>query len=80
MTCVRGKNLFDWLLNKNKEKLKQEKERQLRESLASKVAKHTETTANANEQTNVTVTDFTIIDINGKKQRVAKQQIDISDV
>lgn len=45
----------------------------MRESLAAKVSRYEETTANEND-------DFTELLIDGKKRRVAKEQITITDV
>ena len=68
-------NLFGWLSKKNEAKLEQEKERLLKEKLASKVAKLKEADVEAEN----TVTDFTTFEMNGKKLRVAKEQINITD-
>ena len=66
--------MIDWISKKHREKKrKQAHEQQLRESLAAKVSQYVESSANAND-------DFTELLIDGKKRRVAKEQITITDV
>lgn len=66
--------MIDWISKKHREeKLKQAQEQQLRESLAAKVSQYVESSANEDD-------DFTELLIDGKKRRVAKEQITITDV
>lgn len=66
--------MIDWISKKHRDKKRKEaEEQQLRASLAAKVAKYVEPCANAAD-------DFTELLIDGKKRRVAKEQITITDV
>lgn len=71
--------MFDWISKKQREqKRKDAHEQALRESLADKLSRYeqsrTDETASKDEQ------DFTELCVNGKKLRVAKQEINVTDV
>jgi len=64
--------MLDWLSKKKKEeKLKDSREQELKRALSEKVAQYQQA-----EET--PADDHTVIFINGKKLRVAKEQIDLS--
>lgn len=66
--------MFDWLSRQRREKKRNEAhEIELKKSLASKVAHYQKCVESADDE-------FTEVAINGKKVRVAKQQITISDL
>jgi len=66
--------MIDWISKKHRDKKRKEaEEQQLKASLAAKVAKYVESSGNEED-------DFTELFIDGKKRRVAKEQITITDV
>ena len=64
--------MLDWISKKKEQKLKEEREEALKRSLSEKVA-------NYQKQQDEPADDHTELFINGKKIRVAKEQIDLSD-
>ena len=69
-----GNFMMDWIWNKYRDKKHREaREQQLRKSLAEKVLKYEESPSNP-------IDDFTELFIDGKKLRVAKEQITVTDV
>ena len=68
--------MFDWISKtRREEKRKQARERQLKKSLAEKVSEYEQSRSNSVD--NPAADDFTEVFIDGKKLRVAKQQITI---
>ena len=66
--------MIDWLSKKHREEKRREAhERQLKKSLAEKVSRYEQARSDATE--NPPGDDFTEVFIDGKKLRVAKQQI-----
>ena len=64
--------MLDWISKKKEQKRKEEREEALKRSLSEKVA-------NYQKQQDEPADDHTELFINGKKIRVAKEQIDLSD-
>jgi len=66
--------MIDWISKKHRDKKHREaQEQQLRKSLAEKVSQYEELSGNP-------IDDYTELFIDGKKLRVAKEQITITDV
>jgi hypothetical protein len=64
--------MLDWISKKKEQKRREEREAELKRSLSEKVAQY-------QEQQDDPADDHTELFINGKKVRVAKEQIDLSD-
>ncbi len=64
--------MLDWISKKKEQKREEEREEALKRSLSEKVAQY-------QQKQDEPVDDHTELFINGKKVRVAKEQIDLSD-
>ena len=64
--------MLDWISKKKEQKRREEREAALKRSLSEKVAQY-------QEKQDDPADDHTELFINGKKVRVAKEQIDLSD-
>lgn len=68
--------MIEWISKKHREQKRREAhERQLKKSLAKKISRYEQTRGNSGD--NPPAEDFTEVLIDGKKLRVAKQQITI---
>ncbi len=71
--------MFELISKKQREKKRKEAHEQaLRESLADKISRYEQ--SRCNQPSNDDGQDFTELCVNGKKLRVAKQEIDVTDV
>ena len=71
--------MFDWISKKQREqKRKDAHEQALRESLADKLSRYEQSRTDETESKDGQ--DFTELCVNGKKLRVAKQEITVKDV
>ena len=78
-TRNRKQAMIDWISKKQREqKRKEEHEKALRESLAEKVSRYEREHSEPPEQQ--ADQDYTELLVDGKKLRVAKQVIDVTDV
>ena len=71
--------MIDWISKKQRDKKSKEAhERALRESIAEKLSRYED--ARSDSADNADNQDFTELYVNGKKVRVAKQEITVTDV
>ena len=71
--------MFDWLSKKRKEtKRKEQREQELRASLSEKLSQYEQN--RDIEQTDAGDNDHTVMVLNGRRLRVAKSEISITDI